>query len=271
MQPINLTPPRIHLSKISKILCAMTLLISFLSFLPNFSPFCTFIPASLLFRVPFFLIFLFAIFQETSFFSILFTCLFILIAAQLLEPALGSREFLRIYLMSGFFTNVFVWIFAFIMYLLTQNELIMYRHFTTTKSISTGLIVTYVYVMKNYQSRKICGFIKLRHLPFYIILINSIISFFSMKCDSFLSSLCGFAVVYCYFRFIRRKRNQNGVLSANTPRGDPNFDIKKLIPFFDAQNSSDDGDNTIIDNGHTQLGDDNTNNPHFQGTPHQLG
>ena len=215
--------PQIQLTKVSKFICIAILIVSFFSMLPNFKSFFSLIPASIFLTFPRLWILLFSIFQEPSFFSMLFSCLTIIMFSNFIEPILGSREFFRIYLMCGFFTNVLVIIFAFLMFLFTQEKLILFRPFITSGSSFMGIIVSFIYVTLSMPSLKICGCIKLRYFAFYMILIDAFRSLFSMHCDSLLSSFLGFVISFCYFRFVRRKRNSNGTITPGTNRGDPQF------------------------------------------------
>lgn len=272
MQPRNYAMPQVQFTKVSKFICSAILFVSFFSFLPNFKIFFTLIPASLFLTFPRIWVLLFSIFQETSFFSMLISCLSIIMISNFIEPILGSREFLRIYLICGFFANIFVVIFAFLMFLLTQQKFILYRPFTTSGSVFMGIIVAFTYVTYNMPSVKVCGCVKLRYFAFYKILIDAFLSLFSMRCDTLLSSFFGFVITYCYFRFIRRKRNQNGTISSGTKRGDAQFTLESLIPFLDNNINSENEDNL---NNQSWFQQQNRNNDlHvnslFSGTPHRL-
>ena len=84
--------------------------------------------------------------------------------------------------------------------------------------------------------------------------------------------LFGFIISFSYFRFIRRKRNQNGTISPGTRRGDPQFTIESLIPFWDPNRADGNDDNGNNQNWFSQQDQNNTssNNSLFSGTPHRL-
>lgn len=192
--------------------------------------------------------------------------------SNFIEPILGSREFLRIYLICGFFTNILVVLFAFIMFLITQEIKILFRPFITSGSVFMGIIVAFIYVTYDMPSVKICGCIKLRYFAFYKILIDAFSSLISMRCDTLLSSFFGFCISYSYFRYIRRKRNQNGTVSSGTNRGDSQFKLESLIPFLDQNRNDENNENMNNQNWFSQNNQNNnshTNNL-FSGTPHRL-
>lgn len=272
MQPLNFAMPQVQFTKVSKFICISTLIVSFFSMLPNFRHFVVLIPASFFLTIPRFWVLLSSIFQEPSFFSMLFSCLFIIMITNFVEPILGSREFLRIYLLCGFFTNIFVIFFAVLMFLITKEKIILFRSFATSGSSFMGIIVSFIYVTFSMTSLKVCGCIKLRYFAFYKIMADAFISLLTMRCDSLLSSLFGFIISFSYFRFIRRKRNQNGTISPGTRRGDPQFTIESLIPFWDPNRADGNDDNGNNQNWFSQQDQNNTssNNSLFSGTPHRL-
>lgn len=147
------------------------------------------------------------------------------------------------------------------MFLFTQDIKILFRPFSTSGSVLMGIIVTFIYVTINMPSVKICGCIKARYFAFYIFLIDAFVSLSSMRCDTLLSSFFGFVITYSYFRYIRRKRNQNGTISSGTKRGDPQFKLESLIPFLDQTGNNENND---------ENNDDSHTNNLFSGTPHRL-
>ncbi|OHT04550.1 hypothetical protein TRFO_27931 [Tritrichomonas foetus] len=213
------------LTRISKFLSITILVVTFLGILPNFKNFVSLIPLNFLSFFPKVWVLLTASFQTNSIFSALFSCIYIIFCAFLIEPNWGSKEFLRYILITGFYSNLIILFFSFFMYFVTGEVLIIFKIFETSNSLTAALNIAIAYLYMD-DPASFCNCIKIRHFPFYSFLFSAFFAVLSMRCDSYLSGFLGAAIGYYYIRYIKR-HTRTGV------RGDPNFDYKKLIPYFD--------------------------------------
>ena len=82
------------ISKISKYLCILVILISFIGSLPVFSPYFILKPKYFITNFPKIWIIFTSIFYCDSLFSTFFQCFLIVMSSRIIEPVLGSKEFL---------------------------------------------------------------------------------------------------------------------------------------------------------------------------------
>lgn len=272
-------------TKVSIIIVTTLVIVSFLGMLPKFSSY--FVLSLSAFSLPFpkFWVLITGTFYEKNILFGLFSALIIIMVAKKLEPLMGSKEFLRLYLAIGLYTNLLVLLFAGIVFLITKNSLIATRPFITSNAPMNSIFLYLAHEFITLKIPTMCGNIRVRMIPFYSFVLQLFFALFG-QCDSLLTSIFSTMLTYLYIRYIKR----NGRI-----RGDPSFSISKLLPSCGLNNDDGNDDNDDDNDGGSppmHFGqepddrmdmnrfrfDNNANNQNnqnrtnrFQGTPHTLG
>jgi membrane associated rhomboid family serine protease len=207
-------------TKISIGIVAAMAIVSFLGYLPKFTPYFTLTLHSFTLPVPKFWVLLTSTFYCSSLFSGVLSGVLLVLLAKVVEPIVGSKEFLRLYLMIGFFTNILVLLFAFIAYEITHEPLLLIRPFETRSAPSAAIMMTMANLFLTVDMPLPCGKLPIRLMPFISLCISLVMGVFSYA-DDLIASVFGTILSYIYIRFIKKRE---------TGRGDPNFDITFLLP-----------------------------------------
>ena len=209
--------------------------VSFMGMLPRFMPYFVLTISSFMLPFPKPWVLITGTFYCSSIFSGALSVFLLLMVGRTVEPIIGSREFLRMHVMIGFYTNILTLIFAVVMYFITSEPLVLVRPFETGNAPSSALMMLMAYLLIDVKMPTACGTLKMRLMPFMMFCVSLFFSLLSAA-DSLLSTVFGIVLSYIYIRYIRRAR---GV------RGDPSFTIDKLLPacsMTDENESSDGGD-----------------------------
>ncbi|OHS95195.1 hypothetical protein TRFO_02127 [Tritrichomonas foetus] len=242
-------PPHSTTTKISIGLVVTMAIVSFLGMLPKFAPFIVLSPSALSLPFPKFWVLITGTFYHDNLFFGFFYGLMFLLFSKSIEPIMGSKEFLRIFIMIGLYTNIAVLLFAGVMIALTGNLLIAQRPFITNSAPFSAYALFLAHEFIDLKIPTICGKANARTIPFYMFLVTLFMSLIG-QCDGLLSSLFGNVLMYLYLRYIKKNGNS---------RGDPSFSPTKLLPSCDMSTTDDSDDSD---------GGPNNNNPGmFQGGP----
>ena len=205
--------------------------VSFMGMLPRFTPFFVLTIASFFPPFPKPWVLITSTFYCSSIFSGIASVLALMVLGRVIEPVIGSREFLRVFVMIGFYTNLLTFFFAISMYLLTGEPLLLVRPFETGNAPMMALSMLMAQMLMDAKIPTACGTLKLRLMPFIMFCVSLLFSLLS-PADGLLSSLFGGVLSYVYIRYIRKV---GGV------RGDPSFTIDKLLPAFSSTDDESSG------------------------------
>lgn len=214
-------------------ICIAMGLVSFLGYLPRFTEFFVLTLHSFALPFPKPWVLVTSTFYCSSLFSGVLSAIMVIAIGKIIEPMIGSREFLRLFIMIGFYTNILMIILAGFLYLLTGSDLLLYRPFETGNAPSAAITMTMTHLLMSVKLPTPCGNLKVRYLPFYMLCVHLLMSLFT-PLDHLLSTIFGFGLTYVYIRHIKRNGNA---------RGDPDFKLSKLFPTCGPSDdpSSDDG------------------------------
>jgi membrane associated rhomboid family serine protease len=205
-------------TKISIGICIAIALVSITGYLPNFSPF--FILSLTSFLLPFpklWVLFTSTVYCST-FLSAILSGVVVLLLGKVIEPIIGSKEFLRLFVMIGFFTNCLLLILAFVVYSVTGNPLLTVRPYESHGATTTAVVMSMAHALLPVEMPTACCVVKMRLLPFYSFCLSVILSLFS-KPDDLIATVIGTVLSYVYIRYIKKMGDA---------RGDPEFTIAKL-------------------------------------------
>jgi hypothetical protein len=225
MQPLGGAGPTlgsVTVTRISVGLCVAIGIVSAMGYLPTFSPCFILSLSSFRFPIPKIWVLFTSTFYCRSIFSAILHGVFTILLAQFVEPVIGSREFLRVILMTGFTTNFLMAILAFLVYAMTGNPLLLVRPYESRGATSTAILMAFTHAFFSVTIPTPCFRFKVRYLPFYSFCLSALTSLFS-HADDLIATVFGTVLSYVYIRFIKR---QQGV------RGDPAFTIARLVPEF---------------------------------------
>jgi hypothetical protein len=209
-----------RITRVSIGICVAIGVVSVLGYLPRFRSFFVLSLRSFVFPFPKPWVLITSIFYCRSFFSALMSGVLTVIAGMTIEPIIGSREFLRQFLMIGFFTNILVLIFAFLTFVLSRNPLLIERPFDTSGAPSTAIVIVLAHVLMPVEIPTPCCILKVRLFPFYSFCISAVMALFS-KPDGLISTVFATVLAYVYRRYIKRSDGE---------RGDARFDFRRLVP-----------------------------------------
>ena len=156
----------------------------------------------------------------------------ILMIGKIIEPMIGSKEFLRVYIMTGLYTNILMVIFVSVLYLITKYSELLSRPILTGSACQSAISMMLAHQLFPVQLPSMCGPIHIRMLPFMVLVISLIFALFTTF-DDFVSTLFGTTLSYVYIRFIKKNGSR---------RGFPTFSLRKLIPFFSDDSDEDEDD-----------------------------
>lgn len=215
------TATRRRVTKCTAWLCAAVAAVSFLGYLPKFAPFvclslrnCFFPP----FPKPWTLIT--GLFYADSVLSVGAACAELLLAAQILEPILGSREFVRVFTMCGVYAGLLIAALLAALYAATRNAALLSRAFAYTDAGIGGLLIIAAHRFFRMRVPTLCGALRIRELPFWALLIEALFCAFG-RADGLISALFGMALSFCYVRWIALRDGR---------RGDSSFRLSALLP-----------------------------------------
>jgi membrane associated rhomboid family serine protease len=209
-----------RITRVSIGICAAIGVVSILGYLPRFSTLFVLSLRSFTFPFPKPWVLITSIFYCPSFFSALLSGVLTVMAGMTVEPIIGSREFLRQFLMIGFFTNILVLVFAFLAFVISGNPLLIERPFVTSGAPSTAIVVVLAHSLMPVEVPTPCCTLKLRLFPFYFFCISAVMGLFS-KPDGLISTVFATVLAYVYIRYIKRSGGE---------RGDRRFDFRRLVP-----------------------------------------
>ena len=290
----NANQPQYSITKVCIAIISLSGIITFLGMLPKITPYVALTPSAFSLPFPKIWVLLTATFYHENVLSALFEIIIFVLIAKQVEPLMGSKELLRMFIMFGYYTNILVLFFAAIIFLITGNYLILNRTFITSSAPIPAMVVWLAHEFIDLKVPTMCGNMKVRLIPFYSFMIQLIFSLIG-TIDSLLTSVISYVLAYLYIRYIKR----NG-----RTRGDPSFSPLKLIPsccsFNDDDDDDDDNNNNDqgvppmgfgafqqptntdggggggadrfrYDNGSNQRNNNNQNRNRFQGSPHTVG
>lgn len=210
------------MTRAATFLVIMSGIISFLGSLPRFAPYLLLYPNNFSKSVPRIWVILTSSFYNETLFSLFLTCMCIMYTAKMIEPVWGSKEYLRFIIMNIIYTNLVVMLFAWIMYWITSEKLILTRLFDTSGCIMNAVFVALACIMKNITiPTQLCNF-RPSTLPFYSLCFQFVI-YLVTKCDSFLTTVVSTFLSFIYIRYLQPLRGR---------KGDPDFTIDTLLPAF---------------------------------------
>ena len=219
-------------TRVSIGLVSMMGIVSFLGLLPKFAPFL--VLSGEAFFLPFpkvWVLFTGVFYHSSIFFGFFSALIFVFLAAQI-EPIMGSKEFLRIFIMIGFYSSFLTLIFILVMFLITGNALILERPFEMSGAPLSAYVMWMAHEFIDLKIPTLCGRARVRTIPFYLFLFEALTSLIG-SCDGILAPLFGNLLMYLYLRFIKKNGNR---------RGDSSFSIDKLLPTCDASTTQSDDD-----------------------------
>jgi hypothetical protein len=232
-------------TKVSLGICIAMGVVSFLGYLPRFAPFCVLSVDSIVSIFPKPWVLITSTFYSSSLFSGFLQAGMVVLIGRIVEPIIGSREYLRLFLMIGFFTNILMFVFALLASLIIADPMVKSRPFEVSSAPSTALLMTMAHLLRTVELPTMCGRLKIRLLPFYMYCLTLILGFISGP-DILLASTFSLLLSYFYIRYIKKNGNT---------RGDPTFGIWKLLPDCGAD-ADDAADTQRQPGGHiTGLGD----------------
>lgn len=239
----NQNQPQYSISTVSIIIISLTVIITFLGMLPKLTKYVALIPSSFSLPFPKIWILLTSTFYHQNILSALFNIIIFALISKQIEPLMGSKELLRMFVMIGFYTNILVLLFAAIITLITDNTLILDREFITSSAPIPAMVLWLAHEFMDLKIPTMCGNMEVRLMPFYSFLIQLIFSLIG-EVDGILTSIFSMILTYLYIRYIKR----NGL-----SRGDPSFSPLKLIPTC-CSDDNDDDDNNNNDTGVPPMG-----------------
>ncbi|KAM7272589.1 hypothetical protein ACFE04_027252 [Oxalis oulophora] len=142
----------------------------------------------------------------------------LLFMGKLLEPIWGSKEFLKFIFAVNLLTSIFVFITAIALYYITMQENYLYMPVSGFNGVFAGFLVGIKQIIPD-QELSILR-IKAKWLPSLMLLISTIVSFFTLESAlAYLPTLIfGTYIGWIYLRFLQRKPESK-------LRGDPSDDF----------------------------------------------
>jgi membrane associated rhomboid family serine protease len=207
-------------TKLSIGICIAIASVTVLGWLPRFAPY--FILSISAFRLPFpkVWVLITSTFYCSSFLSAVIAGVFVIMLGKVIEPIIGSKEFLRLFLMIGFFTNCLMLVFGFLAYVITSNSLILVRPFESHSAGSAAILMALAHALLPVEMPTSCCVLKVRLFPFHSLWISAVFALFSPP-DDLIATVIGTVLSYVYIRYIKKNGDR---------RGDPTFVIEKLAP-----------------------------------------
>lgn len=211
----------VRMTKVSTGICIATAVVTFFGILPRFAPYAVIMPYKILFPFPKPWVLFTGMFNSGTFFQAVMNCVFTILIGRSLEPLWGSKEFLRIYIMSGLYTSILVLIYAYIMIFITGYKIIGERVFYTNSAPTGSILMCFAIQLRKIVIPTQYLTIKVRLIPFYSFLFILLISLFSTM-DSLLCTMISFTLAYIYMKYIK--------LHDNGQRGDEQLDLYDMLP-----------------------------------------
>lgn len=245
------TATRNNTTKCSLFLCATIALVSFLGYLPKFAPFVCFSLRNCYSpKFPKLWTLVTGMFYIDKFFPGAMACMVVLMSARIVEPIIGSKEYLRVFVMCGFYSGILITLFLCAAYAATRNKEILERRFVYVEAGIGGILIVVAHRFYALRVPTLCGMMKVRELPFWVLFTEVLVSLFT-KADGMISMLFGMILSYVYIRFIAKNGERRGY---NT------FDFDKLLPDFRPDDEQQANYNNV-----------NEQNNAFRGTAHTIG
>lgn len=229
----NAATPQFTTTKVSIVIVSLTGIVTFLGMLPKLTSLFALVPSSFSLPFPKIWILLTATFYHENILFGLFNILIFLLFARQIEPLMGSKEFLRLFITLGFYTNILVLLFAAIMILITGNRLILQRPFITSGAPLSAMVIWLAHEFVDMKIPTMCGLAEVRAIPFYSFFVQLLFSLLG-SIDGLITTIFSYVLTYLYIRYIKR----NGLI-----RGDPSFSPLKLLPSCCTCFGDDDDDN----------------------------
>jgi membrane associated rhomboid family serine protease len=211
-------------TKISIGICVAIALISVTGYLPNFAPYFILSLSSFSFPLPKVWVLLTSTFYCSTFLSAILSGVLVIFLGKAVEPIIGSKEFLRLFVMIGFFTNCLMLLLAFAVYAATRNPLLFIRPYESHGATTTAILMSMAHVFLPVEMPTACCVVKVRLLPFYSFCVSVVMALFSQP-DDLIATVIGTVLSFVYIRYIKKKGNE---------RGDPEFTMGRLVPSFGA-------------------------------------
>jgi hypothetical protein len=227
-----------RITKVSIGICVATAIVSFLGYLPRTHPFFVLSLSSFTsFPKPWVLVT--STFYCSGLFSGALFAILVLFIGRVVEPIVGSKEFLRLFLMIGLYTNILVVLFALAIYLAVGDRALLIRPFETHSAASSAIIMTIAHLLLPVEVPTRCCVLKMRLMPLIGFCISLVLGLFS-KPDDLVATTFRTVIAFVYIRWIKKNGNT---------RGDPAFDVLKLLPACG-------GDDPPVDEPEDDGGDD---------------
>jgi membrane associated rhomboid family serine protease len=212
-----------RITKVSIGICVTTAIISFLGYLPRTHPFFVLSLSSFTLPFPKPWVLVTSTFYCSGIFSGVLFGLLTLLVGRIVEPSVGLKEFLRLFLMIGLYTNILVVLFALTVYLAIGEPdatPLIKRPFETHSAASSAIIMTVAHLLLPVEVPTPCCVCKMRLIPFISFCLSLVFTLIS-KPDDLVATTFGTVLSFVYIRWIKKNRNT---------RGDPAFDVVKLLP-----------------------------------------
>jgi len=212
--------PASSITKVAKYLCFATAFVSFMGCLPVFAPYFVFKPNSFVSGVPKFWILLTSSFYCEKLSSTFFQCFFIVMCSRTLEPILGSREFLRTYLINAFYSNILLITVIGMYYLFSNDGSMGNKVYDVSSAPLSALFIALANIYRKVEIPTPCGSFPLRYMAFISFCISALTTLVDSS-DSFLSTFIGSICGFIYVKWLQPHENV---------RGSPEFTFLSLIP-----------------------------------------